>query len=123
MKEIICEQCGKYESECKCDVCTCGHNIQEHEAVHDCKCYVEGCDCQGFEPRVASRRRNMYALGQEELLRRCAELNDYDLRGLFYMVFGGMTESDSWSTFYMVVNEFLKDVERKVVTNCEADCV
>ena len=31
------------------DVCKCGHNIHEHEAVHDCKCYVYGCDCDGFE--------------------------------------------------------------------------
>ena len=31
------------------DVCICGHNIQEHEAVGDCKCYVYGCQCDGFE--------------------------------------------------------------------------
>uniref|UniRef100_A0A6M3JGC8 Uncharacterized protein n=1 Tax=viral metagenome TaxID=1070528 RepID=A0A6M3JGC8_9ZZZZ len=33
------------------DICICGHNIQEHEAVMDCKCYVYGCDCEGFEAR------------------------------------------------------------------------
>jgi len=33
------------------DVCKCGHNIHEHEAVHDCLCYVYGCDCEGFESK------------------------------------------------------------------------
>ena len=32
------------------DICTCGHNVQEHEAVMDCKCYVFGCNCEGFSP-------------------------------------------------------------------------
>ncbi len=31
------------------DVCVCGHNIHEHEAVHECKCYAYGCDCDGYE--------------------------------------------------------------------------
>lgn len=35
------------------DVCKCGHNIQEHEAVHDCACYVYGCNCDGFENEEA----------------------------------------------------------------------
>jgi hypothetical protein len=30
------------------DVCVCGHSIHEHEAVHECGCYVEGCPCYGF---------------------------------------------------------------------------
>lgn len=33
------------------DICVCGHSIHEHEAVHDCRCYVHGCDCEGFEAR------------------------------------------------------------------------
>ena len=33
------------------DICKCGHSIHEHEAVHDCKCYVYGCKCEGFEAR------------------------------------------------------------------------
>ena len=33
------------------DICTCGHNIHEHEAVHECKCYVNGCNCEGFSPQ------------------------------------------------------------------------
>jgi len=31
------------------DICVCGHNIHEHEAVNDCKCYTYGCQCEGFE--------------------------------------------------------------------------
>jgi len=35
------------------DVCVvCGHNIHEHEAVMNCRCYVYGCDCEGFSPEV-----------------------------------------------------------------------
>lgn len=33
------------------DVCVCGHNIQEHEAVNECFCYVFGCDCDGFKSK------------------------------------------------------------------------
>ena len=33
------------------DVCVCGHNIHEHEAVMNCQCYVYSCDCEGFEPK------------------------------------------------------------------------
>lgn len=33
------------------DICECGHNIQEHEAVGECKCYVYGCECGGFSPQ------------------------------------------------------------------------
>ena len=32
----------KNMNEGESDVCKCGHNIHEHEAVMDCKCYVYG---------------------------------------------------------------------------------
>ena len=39
------------DSQGESDICVCGHNIHEHEAVHECRCYVYGCNCQGFEPQ------------------------------------------------------------------------
>ena len=42
-------------SEGDSDICKCGHNIHEHEAVGDCKCYVNGCPCDGFESEDSTR--------------------------------------------------------------------
>lgn len=57
----------------------------------------------------------MTALGQAELLKRCEALNHDDIAGLFYMVFGAMTETLVWPVFYMILNEFLPTWEEKEV--------
>lgn len=55
----------------------------------------------------------MKALGQDTLLERCQKLNKEEIYGLFFMLLGAMTETDSWSTFYMVLNEILPTWEGK----------
>lgn len=53
------------------------------------------------------------ALGQDKLLRRCQSLTLEDIYGLFFMLLGAMTETEAWSTFYMVLNEILPTWEEK----------
>lgn len=52
----VCKRCVREaditELDLKMDVCNCGHNIHEHEAVNDYKCYVYGCQCDGFESDI-----------------------------------------------------------------------
>ena len=48
----VCEECTLRKYVDDSDACVCGHNIHEHEAVNDCKCYVYGCQCGGFESDI-----------------------------------------------------------------------
>jgi hypothetical protein len=58
----------------------------------------------------------MKALGQDNLLRRCQNLSESDIYGLFYMLLGAMTETPAWPIFYMVLNEILPTWEETAFT-------
>lgn len=55
----------------------------------------------------------MPALGEDKLLKRCQDLSQEDIYGLFFMLLGAMTETLAWPTFYMILNEILPTWEKK----------
>jgi hypothetical protein len=51
-------------------------------------------------------------LGQDTILKRCQDLDKDAIYGLFFMFVGGLTETDTWPTVYMLLSEMLPTFER-----------